>query len=313
MAKKYKYDVAISVAEEDLPAAQQIAVALRRQNISYYLYTEHKASNWGQHILKISQDAYGSEARYVLMLTSRVFVQKYWSNIESQISQIFSSGKEVSILQLRLDDTQVDGLSKYRVFVDWNSNPDEIADILKAKLQQHKVNPLAFGAAVRTLTPGNVVRSRKGIVLLMIIICMVIGAGFFVSRIGSRGAGNNAGGPENVSKTYYYISATGNNSDLQKMIISSLKNSLKTQKIGVTGDSKKAKKSIQITFQETTSGEPGGSNILNSTCTYNLVITDEIGTNINTDSGSVNSNGNSRQDNLNKIAGQIAHKINPFL
>lgn len=311
--KKYKYDIAISVAEEDLPAAQQIAVALRRQNISYYLYTEHKASNWGQHILKISQDAYGSEARYVLMLTSRVFVQKYWSNIESQISQIFSSGKEVSILQLRLDDTQVDGLSKYRVFVDWNSNPDEIADILKAKLQQHKVKPLPFGGGEGILTPGSMVRSKKGIVLLLIMICVIIGAGLLINRMSSGGAVNNTGGSENISKPYYYINVTGNNPDLQKMIFSYLKNSLKTQKIGVTGDSKKARKNIQLTFQETTSGEPDGSNMLNSGCTYNLVITDETGTSINTDSGSVNSNGNSRQDNLNKLAGQIAHKVNPLL
>lgn len=138
MFKKYKYDIAISFAEEDLGVAEQIAKALKNKYITYYLYTEHKASNWGQHILKISLGVYGAEARYVLMLTSKIFAEKYWAGIENQISQIFGTGKSIYILQLRLDDTVIDGLSKYKVFVQWKDNPEEIAGLLKEKIKKHK-------------------------------------------------------------------------------------------------------------------------------------------------------------------------------
>jgi hypothetical protein len=127
-------DIAISVAEEDLQVAQEIAIALNEKNISYYLYTEHRAKNWGQHILKISIDAFGADAKYVLMITSRIYAEKYWSNIERQIAHILQKDKEPYILQLRLDDTPIDGL-KNIVWEDWKNNAIEISEVLKEKLK----------------------------------------------------------------------------------------------------------------------------------------------------------------------------------
>jgi hypothetical protein len=140
MKRNYKYDIAISVAEEDVAIARQIAAALKARQISYYLYTEHQASNWGQHILNISQGVYGAEARYVLMLTSKVFVEKYWAGIENQISQIFATGKEMYILQLRLDDTPVDGLSRHKVFVDWTGDADAVGEMIEEKIKENRKN-----------------------------------------------------------------------------------------------------------------------------------------------------------------------------
>ncbi len=138
MLSKKKFDIAISVAEEDLHIAQQITVELSGKGISYYLYTEHRARNWGKQILRILLDVYGAEARYVLMITSKVFVDKYWSSIEKQISEVFNKGKDTYILQLRVDNTPVDGLSKYVVSEKWEDNPVEIAEIIKEKLNQRE-------------------------------------------------------------------------------------------------------------------------------------------------------------------------------
>lgn len=132
---KKKHDIAISVAEEDLPVAEQIAKALTKEGISYYLYTEHRAANWGKHILRILLDIYGAEASYVLMITSKVFEEKYWVGIERQIGDVFHSRSESYVLQLKIDNTHIDGLSKYVVFEKWNDNPEEIADIIKEKLK----------------------------------------------------------------------------------------------------------------------------------------------------------------------------------
>jgi TIR domain len=134
--KSKKYQIAISVAEDDLSVASSIATSLKKIGITYYLYTEHQAKNWGEHILKISLDTYGAEAQYVLMITSKIFVEKYWANIERQIVDIFKPEKKVYMLQLRLDDTPVDGLSKHIVYQKWNNDPDRIAALLQYKLNE---------------------------------------------------------------------------------------------------------------------------------------------------------------------------------
>jgi formylglycine-generating enzyme len=139
MPSHKKYQIAISVAEEDLSVANSIATSLKEIGVTHYLYTQHRAKNWGQHILKISIDTYGAEANYVLMIISKTFVEKYWANIERQIADIFKPGKKIYILPLRLDDTPVDGLSKYIVFEKWNNNPDEIAHLLQKKLNEKKI------------------------------------------------------------------------------------------------------------------------------------------------------------------------------
>lgn len=136
MLAKFKYDFAISVAEEDRVIAEHIAVALQKKGIRYYLYSEHLADHLGKPILKVTLDAYKTGARYVLMITSKKFVQKYWAGIENQVAQIFANGREDYVIQIRLDATPVDGLSKHTVFLNWNNNPDEIAELLYKKLQK---------------------------------------------------------------------------------------------------------------------------------------------------------------------------------
>jgi formylglycine-generating enzyme required for sulfatase activity len=133
-----KDDIAISVAEEDLPVASQIADALAKRNIRYYLYTEHRARNWGKHILKICLDAFDADALFVLMITSSTYVGKYWTGIESQIAGISKKSSRNYILQLRIDNTPVDGLSKYVLAEDWKDNAEEIAQILEEKLRYRK-------------------------------------------------------------------------------------------------------------------------------------------------------------------------------
>lgn len=135
MFKRFKYDIAISVAEEDAAIAEVIAQSLKAKKISCYFYREQSVQNWGQHILRISLSKYGAEARYVLVIISEHFMKKYWTGIENQIMQVFRPGKDIYILPLRVDDTPVDGISKYIAFVKWESNEEEIADKIRKKLR----------------------------------------------------------------------------------------------------------------------------------------------------------------------------------
>ena len=135
MFKRFKCDVAISVAEEDLKIAQRIAASLKKRKITYYLYDEQSAENWGRYLLEISLAKYGAEAKYILLIISKSFAEKYWTSIESQIIQVYKPGKEAYVLQLRLNDVAVDGFNKYMAFVKWENNEDDIAEKIKKKLR----------------------------------------------------------------------------------------------------------------------------------------------------------------------------------
>jgi formylglycine-generating enzyme len=139
---KYKYDIAISVAEEDSFVADALAVALKKRNIRFYYYKQQRAVNWGRHILNISMDTYKANAKYILLITSRHFVEKFWSHTELNISQALNKNKEPYLLQLRLDDSKLDGIGQHIVFEDWHNNADEIATVLQEKIKQRnrKIN-----------------------------------------------------------------------------------------------------------------------------------------------------------------------------
>jgi len=152
MQEKIKYDVVLSCAGEDLPVAQSIAAALRAQNLSYYLYTEHQAEHWGDDIFKISIEKYMLEGRFVLMLISRHYIDKKWTDIERQIMQTVVSKGDVYVLPLRLDDTQIDGLSSNISYVKWQNDPQTIASLIRKKVDVTKSNE---GAAAITSALSN--------------------------------------------------------------------------------------------------------------------------------------------------------------
>jgi len=139
MKGPFKYDVAISVAEEDTPIADQIAKELKKLGIRYYYYVEKSVESWGKHIIDLTMDTFGRRARFVLMITSATFVNKYWSGIEKLIALAKTKMGEPHILQLRLDDTTIDGISRHVVYQDWKDNPEEIARMLKEKIRAQKI------------------------------------------------------------------------------------------------------------------------------------------------------------------------------
>ena len=138
MKGPFKYDVAISVAEEDRAVADQIAEELKKQRIRYYYYVEKSAESWGRHIIDLTMDTFGRRARFVLMITSDTFLNKYWSGIEKLIALAKTKMGQPHILQLRLDDTVIDGISRHVVYQDWKNNPEEITRMLKEKIRVQK-------------------------------------------------------------------------------------------------------------------------------------------------------------------------------
>lgn len=135
---KFICDVAISFAKEDHKVATEITSALYKRGVKCYNYEDHAARVWGTPIMKETIDAYGMGSRYVLLITSAIYIKKYWSGIERQIALISTRPGEPRILQLRLDDTPVDGISQYVSFREWQNDPEEVADLLLQKINMQK-------------------------------------------------------------------------------------------------------------------------------------------------------------------------------
>ncbi|PSL28186.1 SUMF1/EgtB/PvdO family nonheme iron enzyme [Chitinophaga ginsengisoli] len=131
-----RYDVAISVAVEDNAVARAIVAELEKLRVKCYYYESQEDISWGEHLIRLTMDAYGKHTSYVLLITSRTFVTKYWSDIEKQIALTW--GQQGRILQLRLDDTPVGGIPIQVVYKDWQNNPEEIAKLLHQKIRRKK-------------------------------------------------------------------------------------------------------------------------------------------------------------------------------
>lgn len=135
MNKPYKYDVAISFAEEDKAIAEQIALSLKKVNLVPYFYEFESAENWGENIFNVIINRYREQARFALILISQYYVRKKWASIELQIIQAVSQreGKNY-LIPLRIDHTPVPELSSNTLFEMWNNDADQIAAMLKQKV-----------------------------------------------------------------------------------------------------------------------------------------------------------------------------------
>ncbi|MBW8684351.1 SUMF1/EgtB/PvdO family nonheme iron enzyme [Chitinophaga rhizophila] len=136
MNRRFKYDIVISVAEEDKQVADLIAAELKKIRVRYYYYVEEGISTWGVDIMRLTIDNYSKHARFVLMIVSETFDKKYWANIERLVAMAERRSGAPHILPLRLDNTPIDGLSKHIVYQVWKNNPAEIAAMLKEKIRR---------------------------------------------------------------------------------------------------------------------------------------------------------------------------------
>lgn len=107
----YQYDVAISFAGEDRSIAEGIAQRLDAAGYSVF-YDDFEAEKlWGSDLPVKLGKIYGEQARFCVMLVSRHYVSKMWTNHERQyaISRLMKERDEY-VLPVRIDDTEVPGL-----------------------------------------------------------------------------------------------------------------------------------------------------------------------------------------------------------
>jgi hypothetical protein len=120
LSKKDYYDLAISFAGEDRKIAEKIADKLRTLGYKIFYDKYEQADLWGKDLYSHLSEVYGKKAKYCLMIISSNYAVKHWTNHERVAAQAraFEENKEY-ILPLRLDETEIPGLSNTVAYVDY--------------------------------------------------------------------------------------------------------------------------------------------------------------------------------------------------
>lgn len=130
------YDVTISFAGEDRQYAEQLAKMLTSANIKVFYDRYEEGKLWGEDLYTHLAEVYSKKARYCVMIISRHYLNKLWTNHERRFAQerAFSENSPY-ILPLRLDDTEVPGLAATVGYIDLRTTTlQHVIDLIIGKL-----------------------------------------------------------------------------------------------------------------------------------------------------------------------------------
>jgi tetratricopeptide (TPR) repeat protein len=131
----YRYQVALSFAGEDRAIARDIAQKLISRGITVFYDEYEKAELWGKDLYQHLSSVYGDQAAYCIILLSKHYAKKLWTRHELKQAQARAfRDKREYILPLRLDDTEVPGITETVGYI--NLRKDSIETVVSAVLKK---------------------------------------------------------------------------------------------------------------------------------------------------------------------------------
>ena len=139
---EFEYDVALSFAGEDRAVVDEFADRLKAKGIRVFYDEYDAAALWGRDLVDHLVNIYSRKARYCVMFISQYYPLKKWTGVERRAAQerAFRDSNEY-ILPLRVDDTQVPGLTETTGYKDLRQHSVEsIVELLEKKLMDAKAH-----------------------------------------------------------------------------------------------------------------------------------------------------------------------------
>lgn len=134
-AEGYRYQVALSFAGEDRAIAREIAEKLKSRGITVFYDEYEKAELWGKDLYQHLDSVYGEQAAYCIILLSKHYAKKLWTRHELKQAQARAfRDKREYILPLRLDDTEVPGITETVGYI--NLREESIETVVSAVLKK---------------------------------------------------------------------------------------------------------------------------------------------------------------------------------
>jgi hypothetical protein len=137
---EFEYDVALSFAGQDKEVACKFADQLKSKKISVFLDEYSSAELWGKDMVDHLVNLYSRKARFCVLLVSRHYPLKTWTDVERTAVQERSlRDANEYILPLRLDDTPVPGIEESSGYRDLRQGSvEEVVSLLVQKLGEAK-------------------------------------------------------------------------------------------------------------------------------------------------------------------------------
>lgn len=137
----FKYDFAISYAGEVREIAENIANLLMEKNIKVYYDRFFEGEMLGKKLSTYFHQKFGMDAKYVIILISKEYPLKDWTNWELSIARDEAKKrKEEFILPIRIDDTKILGIHDDIGFINLREKSiEETVNILLEKLDIKKL------------------------------------------------------------------------------------------------------------------------------------------------------------------------------
>ncbi len=136
--KVFDYDVALSFAGEDRELVIEIVGILKAYDIEVFYDSYETHTLWGKDLYTHLDEVYRVKSKYCVMFLSNHYKEKLWTNHERKSAQAraFEEQSEY-ILPIRIDDTEIPGITTTIGYIDANSyTPTEIAKLIAKKLKK---------------------------------------------------------------------------------------------------------------------------------------------------------------------------------
>jgi hypothetical protein len=148
----YKYDVALSFADEQRTFVRGVAEYLKEKGVRVFFDEFEQVDLWGKDLGDKLDEIYRTQSRYVVMFISEDYVKKRWINHErkSAFARRILNDPE-SVLPVRFDDTELPGLSPTVAYIPIKDETEQgLADKIEIKVKASEAVARATESATNT-------------------------------------------------------------------------------------------------------------------------------------------------------------------
>ncbi|MCE7995097.1 MAG: toll/interleukin-1 receptor domain-containing protein [Roseivirga sp.] len=141
MSKPYKYDIAISFAEEDDSLAEKLYEALTSYSHKFrtYYYKKKQGRQIGKRLPRVLRKVYMEESRYVVVLASKDYHKKEWTRREwDVIEEERENRQSLYRILISIDGTILDGMSKNELHIKSDMDAYEIASLIHETIDHNE-------------------------------------------------------------------------------------------------------------------------------------------------------------------------------
>ncbi len=153
--RRFKYDVALSFAEEDRPFVDTVAQHLKNKGLHIFYDKDALIDSWGKDLYVHLDTVYREKARFCVLFISRHYKQKRWAQHERIRAQArsFQENREY-ILPFKFDDTEIEGVRDEVVYLTKEEyNEKDLSDAIFVKIENSKSGRRNIPEAVKRFFP----------------------------------------------------------------------------------------------------------------------------------------------------------------